>query len=46
MTALGLYVRPTRDGWAVYLTSGREGARDRGIGARRRALRHLRDGSR
>jgi hypothetical protein len=45
MSAIALYVRPTHDGWAVYLTNGREVARDRGIGARRRALRHLHDGS-
>jgi hypothetical protein len=46
MTASALYVRPTHDRRAVYLTNGREVARDRGIGARRRALRHVRDGSR
>jgi hypothetical protein len=32
---------PTADGWAVYLTDGREVARYRGIGAKRRALRHV-----
>jgi hypothetical protein len=41
MTALALMVGPTRDGWAVFLTNGREIVRFRGIGARRRALRYL-----
>jgi hypothetical protein len=40
MTALALMIGPTRDGWAVYLTNGREIARYRGIYAKRRALRH------
>jgi hypothetical protein len=34
-------MRPTKDGWAVYLTDGHELARFHGIGARRRALRYL-----
>jgi hypothetical protein len=40
MSALALMIGPTADGWAVYLTDGREVARYRGIGAKRRALRH------
>jgi hypothetical protein len=40
MTTLALMIGPTHDGWAVYLTNGREIARYRGIGAKRRALRH------
>lgn len=39
MTALALMIGPTRDGWAVYLTNGREIARYRGSFAKRRALR-------
>jgi hypothetical protein len=39
--ALALMIGPTADGWAVYLTDGREVARYRGIGAKRRALRHV-----
>jgi hypothetical protein len=42
MTALALMIGPTRDGWAVYLTNGRELARYHGLGSRRRALRHAR----
>jgi hypothetical protein len=41
MTAVALMIRPTENGWAVYLTSGRELARFHGIGARRRALRYM-----
>jgi hypothetical protein len=41
MTALALMIRPTRHGWAVSLTDGREVARFRGPGAKRRALRYL-----
>lgn len=42
MTALALMIGPTRDGWAVYLTDGRELARFHGLGARCRALRRAR----
>jgi hypothetical protein len=41
MTALALSIRPTRHGWAVYLTDGRELARFNGPAAKRRALRYL-----
>jgi hypothetical protein len=41
MRALALMIGPTADGWAVYLTDGREVARYRGIGAKRRALRYV-----
>jgi hypothetical protein len=41
MTALALMIRPTRDGWGVYLTNGRELIRYRGIGSRFRALRYV-----
>jgi hypothetical protein len=40
MTALALIIRPIRHGWAVYLTDGRELARFRGPGSKRRALRY------
>jgi hypothetical protein len=39
VTALGLIIGRTFDGWAVYLTDGHELARYRGFFARRRALR-------
>jgi hypothetical protein len=41
MNALGLMIRPTHHGWAVYLTDGRELARFNGPAAKRRALRYL-----
>ena len=41
MTALGLIIRPTGDGWGVYLTNGRELVRYRGIGSKRRAAAYL-----
>ena len=41
MTAVALMIGPTRDGWAVYLTNGRELARYHGLGARWRALRYV-----
>ena len=41
MTTLALMLRPMPDGWAVYLTNGRQVARYRGLGARWRALRYL-----
>jgi len=37
--ALGIILKPIPGGWAVCLTNGRELARFRGPGARRRALR-------
>jgi len=37
MTALAVMIRPTGDGWGVYLTNGRELARFRGIGSKWRA---------
>lgn len=42
MTALALQMRPTPGGWGVFLTDGRELARFRGLTARWRALRYLR----
>jgi hypothetical protein len=42
MTALALMIRPTGDGWAVYLTNGQELARFRGIGSKWRAAQYLR----
>jgi hypothetical protein len=42
MTAEAVMIGPTTDGWAVYLTSGHELARFRGIAARWRALRYIR----
>jgi hypothetical protein len=41
MHALTLMLRRVNDGWAVVLTDGRELARFRGLGAKRRALRYL-----
>jgi hypothetical protein len=41
MTQLALMIRPTQDGWGVFLTNGREVIRYRGIGSRFRALRYL-----
>jgi hypothetical protein len=41
VNALALMLRPTRHGWAVYLTNGRELARFNGLAARWRALRYL-----
>jgi hypothetical protein len=41
MTALEVMTAPTSDGWAVYLTDGRELARFRGLFAKQRALRYL-----
>jgi hypothetical protein len=45
MTALALMIAPIRNGWAVYLTDGRELAQYHGIGARWRALRYIRNRS-
>jgi hypothetical protein len=42
MTALALMLRPTADGWAVYLTNGQQLARYRGICSKQLALRYLR----
>ena len=41
MNALALMIRPTHHGWAVHLTDGRELARFRCPGSKRRALRYL-----
>jgi len=41
MNAVALMIRPTHPGWGVYLTDGRELARFRGPGSKRRALRYL-----
>ena len=41
MKALALMLRPTKHGWAVTLTDGRELVRFTGLGAQRRALRYL-----
>jgi hypothetical protein len=45
MTALALMLGPTPDGWAVYLTNGREVRRFRGLSAKRKALRFIRRAS-
>jgi hypothetical protein len=41
MNAVALMIRPTHPGWGIYLTDGRELARFRGPGSKRRALRYL-----
>jgi hypothetical protein len=41
MAAQALMLRPTVDGWAVYLTNGRELARYRGFCSKQLALRYL-----
>ena len=41
MTTLALTLKHMPDGWAVYLTNGRQVVRYRGLGARWRALRYL-----
>jgi hypothetical protein len=45
MPALALMLGPTPDGWAVYLTNGREVRRFRGPWARRKAPRFIRRAS-
>jgi hypothetical protein len=42
MTALAVMIRPTGDGWGVYLTNGRELVRYRGLGSKWRAAQYLR----
>ena len=42
MTVLALMIRPTGDGWGVYLSNGRELVRFRGIGSKWRAAQYLR----
>jgi hypothetical protein len=42
MNAVALMMRPTSDGWGVYLTDGRELARYRGLGSMWLAERFLR----
>jgi hypothetical protein len=39
--ALALMIRPTADGWGVYLSNGQEVVRYRGLAAKWRALRYL-----
>ena len=41
MNALALQLKPVALGWVVLRTDGREVARFRGLGAKRRALRYL-----
>jgi len=41
MTSFALMIRPTVNGWGVYLTNGQELARYRGPWSRLRALRYL-----
>jgi hypothetical protein len=41
MFAIALTLRPIQYGWAITLADGRELARFRFLGARRRALRYL-----
>jgi hypothetical protein len=41
MSALALMIRPTADGWGVYLTNGQEVVRYRGLASKWRALRYL-----
>ncbi len=40
-SAVALMMRPTENGWAVYLTNGRELVRYRGIFSKPLALRYL-----
>jgi hypothetical protein len=46
MTALAMMIRPTGDGWGVYLTNGRELVRFRGFGSKWRAAHWLRNAAR
>jgi hypothetical protein len=41
MTAYALLIRPTQNGWAVYLSNGQELARYRGLCSKHLALRYL-----
>lgn len=41
MTALSLLIRPTENGWGVYLSNGQELTRYRGLCARQLAMRYL-----
>jgi hypothetical protein len=41
MHPLHLSLKPSRIGWVIYLTDGRQLARFIGPGSRRRALRHI-----
>jgi hypothetical protein len=41
MAAVALQIRPTEGGWGVYLTSGQEVVRYRGLASKWRALRYL-----
>ena len=42
MPALALMMRPTENGWAVYLSNGQELIRYRGLCSRQLATRYLR----
>lgn len=42
MGALAIMIRPTGDGWGVYLSNGRELVRYRGIAAKWRAVEYIR----
>jgi len=41
MNTVNVILKRNSAGWSVYLTDGRELARFRGLGSRRRALRYL-----
>lgn len=41
MSALSLLIRPTDNGWGVYLSDGHELMRYRGVCAKRLAMRYL-----
>jgi hypothetical protein len=41
MSALSLLIRPTDNGWGVYLSDGQELMRYRGLCAKRHAIRYL-----
>lgn len=41
MHQLRVILKPSRIGWVIYLTDGREIARFNGPGSLRRAMRHL-----
>lgn len=41
MNTLNVILKPSSAGWSIYLTDGREVARFRGLGSRRRALRYV-----
>jgi len=43
MSAVAVILKPVDRGWAVALTDGREVARFKGPGAKRRAIRYITD---